>query len=118
METLGETMNLVLKLIAENLKRLRKERRLTQEQLAERVGVMTQTISNIENSKSYPEFATLCGIIHALEIRPCDIFKEPGVDDFMTEEKFLSKISEFFPNTAVRTNMAERKTYIISHARG
>lgn len=47
---------------------------LTQEQLAERVGIDRQTISNIENHKGNPKFEILFPLIRTLKITPSEIF--------------------------------------------
>ena len=46
----------------EKLIKLRKEKKLSQEQLAEELGVTRQTISNWENYKNYPDIAMLTKI--------------------------------------------------------
>ncbi|MGT2714837.1 helix-turn-helix domain-containing protein, partial [Streptococcus pluranimalium] len=42
---------------APNLIRLRKEKKLSQKELAQELGISAQTISNIENQTAYPTFA-------------------------------------------------------------
>lgn len=49
---------------ATNLKNIRKSRRLTQEQLAEAVGVDFRYISYIENAKSFPS----CDLIQSCSV--------------------------------------------------
>ena len=41
-------------LLSNNIKRLRKENQLTQEQLAERCGISTRHLSDIERSDAFP----------------------------------------------------------------
>ena len=41
--------------LSENLKRIRKENNLSQEQLAEKLGVSRQAVSKWESGQSYPE---------------------------------------------------------------
>ena len=51
----------------ENLKHLRKMKKLSQEVLAERVGVSRQSVSKWENGEAYPEMSNilaLCSIFH------------------------------------------------------
>lgn len=53
--------------IAEQISRLRKEKGLTQAQLAERLHVTRQTVSNYENGKSEPDLDMLAAIAAALD---------------------------------------------------
>ena len=46
-------------MFADNLMELRKYHSLSQEELAEKVYVTRQTISNLENGKSYPDIQSL-----------------------------------------------------------
>ena len=50
------------------IQRIRKERGMTQEQLAERVGVDPNSISRIERGRLIPALPTLIDICNALEI--------------------------------------------------
>ena len=50
------------------IQRMRKERGMTQEQLAEKVGVDSNSISRIERGRLIPALPTLIGICNALEI--------------------------------------------------
>lgn len=47
---------------------------LTQEQLAELIGIDQRTILNIENHKGNPKFEILFPLIRALKIDPSEIF--------------------------------------------
>ena len=70
--------------LAENLKKLRLERGFTQDFLAEKADVITQTISNIERNYVWPTDETLNKIALALEIQPEILFRE-------TEREFSEK---------------------------
>ena len=50
------------------LKELRKERGLTQEQLAERLSVAFQTVSKWENGVSNPDFSLIAPLAEALQV--------------------------------------------------
>jgi HTH-type transcriptional regulator / antitoxin HipB len=56
-----------VELLAEQIKQLRKERNLTQEQLGELVGVQRAQISKMENNTSNVTLATLLKIFDALK---------------------------------------------------
>ena len=59
---------------AENLKKIRKSRKLTQEHLAEMVGVDFRYISFIENAKSFPSCELIEKLSAALNIDYSELF--------------------------------------------
>lgn len=69
--------NYVYELVSKNIKRIRKEKGLTQEQLANKMAYSTQFISNIE-SKNHQTFSlgTLWRLSLVLEIDIRDLFVE------------------------------------------
>lgn len=64
--------------VAENIRELRKQRRLTQFQLAEKSNLSEATIKNIELAHSYPEEKTLSQITEALEVDVVKLFMPIG----------------------------------------
>ena len=64
--------------IGEKLKNARLERKITQEGLAEKMGVSRQTISNWENNRSYPDIISL--------IKMSDIYSL-SLDELLKEDK-------------------------------
>jgi len=73
----------------ENLKRLRKEKELTQETLADFLGVSFQTISKWERGETYPDITTLPTIASFFNVTIDDLL---GVDKAQKEQK----INEYF----------------------
>lgn len=61
-------------LLGRRIKELRKQKHLTQEQFAEKVGVYTRNISKIECGTSFVSSQTLSRIISVLEIEPMELF--------------------------------------------
>ncbi len=57
-----------------NVARLRKQRGMTQIELAKEIGVNKQTISNIEKGESYPTFNNLEKISKALKVTCVELF--------------------------------------------
>jgi len=57
------------------LRRLRHERKLTQDQLSEMVGVASPYISMLESGRNYPSFEILFKLADALEIEAWEIVK-------------------------------------------
>lgn len=64
----------IKKLLGKRLQEIRKYRKLTQEQVAEFVGIETPSISNIEVGKYFPSAENLDKILTILNVRPSDIF--------------------------------------------
>lgn len=78
--------------IGSNIKRLRKEKNLTQEQLAELVGVSFQAISKWENNIGYPDITLLPALSSVLDVSIDTIM---GVDRSQAEvDRLLLEIGE------------------------
>lgn len=77
-----------------NIARLRKEQLLSQEDLADRIGLQKQTISNIERGIRYPTFETLEKLRKVLNAGPIELF---GTEEEVALEettKVLERIDE------------------------
>jgi len=70
--------------LGEKLRALRKGKDLTQEQLAERLGVSFQTISKWENSSSYPDITILPALANFFGVTTDELL---GVDILRADEK-------------------------------
>ena len=68
----------LVQLYSENIKRLRLSKKLTQERLAERAGITSSYISEIENQKKIGKFETIAAIAAALEVEPYELFLPVG----------------------------------------
>lgn len=55
------------------LRQLRTRRLLTQKELAAKVGVRWQTISEIESGRQQPRFSTIKALAAALEVEPAEL---------------------------------------------
>lgn len=98
----------------ENLYQLRKSAKLSQEQLAEKVGVSRQSISKWENSESYPEMDNimkLCKIFH------CKInnLVHDDIQDFdsLDEEIKMTKV-KFEKDKQRRLKVISKIIYVIA----
>lgn len=61
------------KLYIENIKRIRIEKKLSQEKLGELANLSSPFISDIENGKKWGSFETLVSIANALEVEPYEL---------------------------------------------
>ena len=64
--------------VAENIRTIRKQKKLTQFELAEKSNLSEATIKSIELAHSYPEEKTLSQITEALEIDVVKLFMPIG----------------------------------------
>jgi len=67
------------KVIGENIRKIRKRNKLTQDIFAETIGIEPSNLSNIENGKSFPSAMTIIQIQKHFNISAEEIF---DTDDF------------------------------------
>ena len=77
------------KSFGQNVQKYRKYRNLTQEKLAEMVGVDVTSISSIETGKYFPSADNLTKIALALQIQFADLF---DFDSFSSSEELFADI--------------------------
>ena len=78
-----------------NVARLRKENGMTQEELAEKIDVKKQTISNIERGERYPTFENLEKISQILNANAIQLFGTPNEIAVSDTPVILNKIDEY-----------------------
>jgi transcriptional regulator with XRE-family HTH domain len=89
--------------LAENLKRIRKERKLTQFELAEKAGISDETVKNIELCKTWTSEKTLSQLTEALEIDIHSLFlpisssfdKQISDDNRQIKKAILDNLQKF-----------------------
>ncbi len=60
--------------LGKNIKKIRSAKKMTQEKLAEIIGIDPKSVSKIENGKNYPSSETLSAIAHALDVEFYELF--------------------------------------------
>ena len=78
--------------IGENIKRFRRERELTQETLADFLGVTFQSVSKWERGESYPDITFLPAIAAFFDVSYDELL---GFDETFKEKKIQEYISEY-----------------------
>ncbi len=78
--------------LGENIKRLRRERELTQETLAQILGVTFQSVSNWERGESYPDITMLPEIAGFFKVSVDELL---GINKSENEHEIVSKIAEY-----------------------
>ncbi len=94
----------IKKLLGKRIQEIRKSKKLTQEYVAELVGIEVVSLSNIENGKYYPTAENLEKIIKVLEVSAEKLFKfehHKMPNDLILEiveilEKNPNKIVDFY----------------------
>lgn len=81
--------------LGENLKKLRQNKDMTQEQLAEILGVSAQAISRWENETTYPDISLLPTIASFFEITVDELL---GMEDFRSEKELNELIARIDEN--------------------
>ncbi|MBR3550354.1 MAG: helix-turn-helix transcriptional regulator [Treponema sp.] len=78
--------------VIDNIKRIRKEKGITQEQLAEACNTATSYIGLMEIYKNVPKLSTIERIATALGVEPQILFQKPELDK--ESENKIEKIKE------------------------
>ncbi|PEG68181.1 XRE family transcriptional regulator [Lactobacillus johnsonii] len=78
----------------EQIKRLRKENNLTQEEMAKKLNVTRQAISNWENNRNLPDFEMIILIAETFDF---------SLDELILEDKKMNKIEQILINDGKRT---------------
>lgn len=76
------------------IKAAREEKKLTQEKLAEAVGISTVYLSEIENKRTIPSFSVLCSICKIINISLDDIIFHTDSDTARKITRLLSQCNE------------------------
>jgi transcriptional regulator with XRE-family HTH domain len=87
--------DIILK-ISYRIKEIRKEKRITIQELADRAGVSKGLISQIENNRTIPSLPVLMNIVQSLDLDLTSFFKDLSGDN-QQEKVFVIRSSEYSP---------------------
>ena len=79
-------------LVIDNIKRIRKEKRITQEKLAEASNTATSYIGLMEIYRHTPKLSTIEKIAGALEVEPIVLFQSPKLSPDLEREAEISRL--------------------------
>lgn len=96
--------------IAQNIRRLRKERQLTLTQLAERISVTASFLSRLENFRTVPSLPMLSKISQALGVSMEDLVRSngPSVDYVLVRSGEGQTVEREFPEYGMRYHALAR----------
>ena len=80
--------------LAENLKKIRKENNLSQEQLAEQLGVSRQSVSKWESGQAYPEMDKVLQLARMFNLNIDDLLNQ-DIKEISTEKKSKIDINKY-----------------------
>ncbi len=80
---------------AYNLKKIRKENNLSQEQLADELGVSRQAVSKWESGTAYPEMNKIIALCDKFNLNMDDLLSK-DIKEAMGEEKSKKKLNDYF----------------------
>ena len=84
-------------MLAQNIKRLRLEKDLTQEQLASMLGISAQAVSKWETTDTYPDGSLLLPLAKALDVSLDELFENNAVSMTDTSKKIMLLIRKTPP---------------------
>ncbi|MBO5116418.1 MAG: helix-turn-helix transcriptional regulator [Treponema sp.] len=91
------------KIVIDNIKRIRKEKGITQEKLAEACNTATSYIGLMEIYKNIPKLSTVEKIAKALDVEPQILFQNNDIDKENKILKIKQEILETLENEIEKT---------------
>jgi transcriptional regulator with XRE-family HTH domain len=94
-----DAMTVFHRLLAENIKKRRLYLGASRDRLAEKAGISTNYLSEIESGKKFPRPELLERLCLALEMTPCQMFQDQHVDDalLLSELQRICRLGEELP---------------------
>jgi len=87
-------------LLLENIKRIRKEKRMNQKDVADRADMLVPTYSRLERGGSNPSLASIVRIASALDVAVVELFQTSEIKDRSIAQKLetINNLSEYNKN--------------------
>lgn len=86
-------MNQSVSALGDVVRTIRKERNLSQEALAERIGVCKRTIIDIENHTGNPKFEILCMLVRELDLPLYEVFYPEMTENSEIKNLIMEELS-------------------------
>lgn len=85
-------MNQFVSALGDAVRTTRKSKHLSQETLAERIGVCKRTIIDIENNTGNPKFEILCPLVRELNLPLYQVFYPEVAENFELKSMLMQEI--------------------------
>lgn len=86
-----KTENLYKEALGQNIRKIRKRLKYTQDNFSEIIGIEPSSLSNIENGKSFPSAHTIIRIQEKFKIRAEEIFDIESIKNTQAIEKNIAE---------------------------
>lgn len=91
--------NIYKNALGENIRKIRKRHKMTQDAFSEKIGIEPSSLSNIENGKSFPSTLTIIQIQKHFNVRAEEIFNINFKNNAKTiEEDIISAVKNLDSN--------------------
>jgi len=101
---------MITKVFADNIRRLRKEKGLTQTELADELGLSLASIQGYESERVWPAMDTIKSLAKALEVEESALFLDPFYKDEQVDQAIKILIKAVKSQEQVRTHKLESKS--------
>ena len=98
----------------ENLYNLRKKSKMTQDVLAEKVGVSRQSVSKWENGESYPEMDNILILCNIFNCKINDLVHEDLTDIDLLDEEVKMSVAKLKKEKQKRMKVLSKIIYIVA----
>ena len=98
----------------ENLKRLRKEKNISQEKLAEKVGVSRQSVSKWETGDAYPEMSNILALCSIFRCNINDLVNDNIIDLNSLDDEIKMSVVKFKEKEQKKMKGLSKAIYIIA----
>lgn len=98
----------------DNLKALRKRKKISQEVLAEKVGVSRQSVSKWELGEAYPEMANILALCTLFHCQITDLVNDAMVDVDSLDEETKMSIVKFKKDKQHKMKMLSKAVYVLA----
>lgn len=87
-------MNQLVSALGNAVRATRKSKNLSQEALAERLGVCKRTIMDIEKNTGNPKFELLCMLVRELDLPLYEVFYPEVINNSETKNALMKELSD------------------------